>query len=256
MVGTGKVYSLAAPLSPDGPNLPTRRPTWHVVTTRERVSGNGDMGADDVVMMHTHGTTHIDALCHIYVGDTLYNGHPASSLQPMAAQRCGIQNVGPIVARGVLLDIAGFRGVEHLGDGEAIEPDELEACARAQGVALRPADIVLVRTGWWRLFDQGEEQRKRFYTSEPGVSAAAGRWFHEHDFVALGADNPAVEVVTSWTQAIPVHRDIIWGCGGYLLEFLDLEALAADHVHEFMFVATPLRLEGGVGSPIVPLAIV
>lgn len=256
MIGTGKVYSLAAPLSPDGPNLPTRRPTWHVVTSRERVSGNRDMSADDVVMMHTHGTTHIDALCHIFVDDMLYNGHPAAGLLPMGAQRCGIDNVGPIVARGVLLDIAGFRGVEHLGDGEAIEPDELEACARTQGVELRPADIVLVRTGWWKLFGQGAEQRARFYASEPGVSAATGHWFHQHDFVALGADNPGVEVVANWSQAIPVHRDIIWGCGGYLLEFLDLEALAADKVHEFFFVATPLRLDGGVGSPIVPLAIV
>ncbi|RIK38135.1 MAG: hypothetical protein DCC58_17095, partial [Chloroflexi bacterium] len=68
-VTRGKVYPLNAPVSPDGPNLPTRRPTWHVVTTRERVSGNNDMSADDVIMMHTHGTTHIDALCHIYVGD-------------------------------------------------------------------------------------------------------------------------------------------------------------------------------------------
>jgi kynurenine formamidase len=254
LIRRGKVYSLAAPLSPDGPNLPSRRPTWHVVTTRRRVGD--DMSADDVVMMHTHGTTHIDALCHIYVGDTLYNGHPATSLQPMGAQRCGIDNVGPIVGRGVLLDIAGFRGVEHLGDVDAIEPDELNACARAENVELRPADIVLVRTGWWRLFGGGPEQRRRFYATEPGVSPAAGEWFHDHDFVALGADNPAVEVVRSYAEPIPVHRDVIWGCGGYLLEFLDLDALAADKVYEFMFVATPLRLDGGVGSPIVPLAIV
>ncbi|RIK47002.1 MAG: cyclase, partial [Chloroflexi bacterium] len=220
------------------------------------VSGNNDMSADDVIMMHTHGTTHIDALCHIYVGDSLYNGHPASGLLPLGAQRCGIENVGPIVTRGILLDIAGFRGVQHLGDGEAIEPDELEACAAAQGVELRPADVVLVRTGWWQLFHAGPEQRARFYASEPGVSAAAGRWFHARDIVALGADTPAVEVVTSWTQPLPVHRDIIWGCGGYLMEFLDLEALAADRVYEFLFVATPLAIDGGIGSPIVPLAIV
>lgn len=252
---SGKVYSLAAPLSPDGPNLPSRRPTWHVVTTRTRASGGDDMSADDVVMMHTHGTTHIDALCHIYVGDTLYNGHPASSLTPYAAQRCGVDNVGPIVSRGVLLDVARFRGVERLGDGEAIEPDELDACAAAQGVELRPADIVLVRTGWQSLFGQGGEARERYYASEPGPSGACGDWFHQHDFVALGADNPGVEVVLNWRAPLPVHRSVIWGCGGYLLEFLELDALAADRVYEFMFVAAPLRLAGGVGSPIVPLAI-
>ena len=67
---------------------------------------------------------------------------------------------------------------------------------------------------------------------------------------------PASKPWQSWNNPIPLHREIIWGCGGYLLEFLDLEALAADHVYEFMFVATPLRIDGGVGSPIVPLAIV
>ena len=142
LIENGTVYSLAAPLSPDGPNLPSRRPTWHVVTTRRRPD-NVLSGADDVVMMHTHGTTHIDALCHIYMGDTLYNGHSSHKILPTGAQKCGIQNVGPMVGRGILLDIAGFRGVPHLSDGEAIEPDELDACAAKQGVAIQPGDTVL-----------------------------------------------------------------------------------------------------------------
>ena len=113
-------------------------------------------------------------------------------------------------------------------------------CARA-GVELRPGDIVLVRTGWWRLFGQGAAARERYFASEPGPSGACGRWFHDHDFVALGADNPGRRGgAVAWNEPIPVHREIIWGCGGYLLEFLDLEALAADRVYEFMFVATPL----------------
>lgn len=255
LVRRGISYGLAAPLSPDGPNLPTRRPTWHVVTTRYQPSRQATF-ADDVVMMHTHGTTHIDALCHIFVGDKLYNGHPASAIQPMGAGRCGIQNVGPLVTRGVLLDIAGARGVAQLNGGEAIEPDELDACANRQGITLGAGDVVLVRTGWWRLFGAGPEARARFYATEPGLSAACGKWFREHDLIALGADNPAVEAVSDWTAPLNLHRDVIWGCGGYLLEFLDLEALARDRVYEFMFVAAPLRLEGGVGSPIVPLAMV
>jgi kynurenine formamidase len=256
LVRSGRVFSLAAPLSPDGPNLPTRRPTWHIVTTRERASGGGDMSADDVIMMHTHGTTHIDALCHIYVGDTLYNGHPAGSLQPNRANRCGVDYVGPIVSRGVLLDVARFRRVGRLDGGQAIEPDELDACARSQGVEVRAGDVVLVRTGWWQLFGQGADARREFYATEPGPSGACGEWFRARDIVALGADNPGVEAVTSWSNAIPLHRAVIWGCGGYLLEFLDLEALAADGVHEFLFVATPLAIDGGVGSPIAPIAVV
>lgn len=255
-VKQGKVYSLAAPLSPDGPNLPTRRQTWHVVTHRTRATGEAS-SADDVIMMHTHGTTHVDGLAHFFVEDTLYNGHPASALQPMGAQRCGMQNSGPIVGRGVLLDVAAHRGVEMLDDGEPIEPEELDACAKSQGVELRAGDIVLIRTGWWPLFTSGTvENRKRFFTSEPGPSAACSFWFRDHDFVALGADNPAVEVVPNWNSPLILHRNVIWGCGGYLMEFVDLEELSRDQVYEFLFVATPLKIEGGVGSPIVPLAIV
>jgi kynurenine formamidase len=251
----GAVFSLAAPVSPEGPSLPSRRPMWHVATSRLRPAPETS-SADDVIMMHTHGTTHVDALCHIFVGDTLYNGHPASALQPGGAQKCGIEHAGPLVSRGVLLDIAAFRGVPHLGDGEAIEPDELETCAARQGVALRAGDVILVRTGWWRLFGQGPEARARFYASEPGLSGACGAWFREHDFVALGADNPAVEVVRAWGEPLPLHRDVIWGCGGYLLEFLDLEQLGGARAYEFLYVATPLQIAGGVGSPIAPVAIV
>ncbi len=254
-VRRGDVYSLAAPVSPEGPNLPSRRPMWHVATSRLRAAPETS-SADDVIMMHTHGTTHVDALCHIFVGDTFYNGHPSSALQPGGTQRCGIENAGPLVSRGVLLDIAAFRGVPHLGDGEAIEPDELEACAVRQGVELRAGDVILVRTGWWQLFGQGPEARTRFYASEPGVSGACGQWFKDHDFVALGADNPAVEVVRTWGEPLPLHRDVIWGCGGYLLEFLDLERLGAAGTHEFLYVASPLRIAGGIGSPIAPVAIV
>jgi kynurenine formamidase len=255
LVRDGTVYSLAAPVSPDGPNLPFRRPTWHVVTHRPRVSGEAH-SADDVIMMHTHGTTHVDGLAHFFMGDTLYNGHPASALQPSGAQRCGMQHSGPIVGRGVMLDIAAHRGVSMLGDADGIEPEELDACAAAQGVELRPGDIVLVRTGWWQLFGGDRADRERFYASEPGPSAACSRWFREHDFVALGADNPAVEVVPSWTEPLYLHRDVIWGCGGYLLEFLDLEELSRDRKYEFLFVAAPLKIEGGIGSPIHPVAIV
>jgi kynurenine formamidase len=256
LVRRGKVYSLTAPLSPAGPNLPTCRPTWHVVTTRTRPSGGDDRSADDVIMMHTHGTTHIDALCHIYVGDTLYNGHSATALQPFGAQKCGIDNIGPLVGRGVLLDVARWRGVERLESGEPIEPDDLDVCAAAQGIEVRAGDIVLVRTGWWPLFNAGEDGRQHFYAGEPGPSGACGEWFRARDVVALGADNPGVEAVGSWLDPLPLHRAVIWGCGGYLLEFLDLEGLAADRVYEFLFVATPLKLEGGVGSPIAPIAII
>ena len=252
---TVKVYSLSAAVSPDGPILRGRRPMWHAVTTRQRPTGIAS-GADDVNMMHTHGTTHVDALCHIYMDDTLYNGHPSSALTPFRAQYRGVDNVGPIVGRGVLLNVAAWCGVEVLADAVPIEPSDLDACAAAEGVEVRPADIVLVRTGWWRLFSKGPAARDRFYAAESEPSGAArGHWFRAHDAVALGADNPGVEAVRSWSDPLRLRHNVIWGFGGYLLEFLDLEALSRDRVYAFLFAATPLRIDGGIGSPIAPVAI-
>ena len=152
--GTGVLARGAA--LPRWPNLPTRRPTWHVVTTRAR--GDDEMGAnDDVLMMHTHGTTHIDALRHIYVDDTLYNGHPATGLQPMGAQRCGIDRSGRW-SRGACCwtspAIAEWRSGRRRGD----RAGRVDGVRDGERRGIATGDIVLVRTGWWRLFGRGPQR--------------------------------------------------------------------------------------------------
>ena len=149
LVRHGKVYSLSVELDKNGPLPDIRNPLWHRTSLIERPSPMHS-AADDVIVMHTHGTTHIDALCHIFAENQMYNGYRVDeSIHPTTgASKNGVQNIVSIVGRGVLLDIAGYRGVDHLESSDEIPPAELDACAQAQGVEIKAGDIVLLRTGW------------------------------------------------------------------------------------------------------------
>jgi kynurenine formamidase len=107
----------------------------------------GDDGfkhADDYIAMFTHTGTHIDALAHVWYDDEIYNGYPANTVRSSGAPRCGIDKLRHLVGRGVLLDLPGYRNVKHLSGDDVIQPEELEACAKAQGVELRRGDILLI----------------------------------------------------------------------------------------------------------------
>ncbi|HEY7034301.1 MAG TPA: cyclase family protein [Thermomicrobiales bacterium] len=253
LVRRGKVYSLAVPLAPDAP-AGRRYPVRHHAAVFAK-PGDPYGWADDRIELYTHGTTHIDALSHIFYDNRFYNGYRVDeSFDPRrGAVKNGMHNASALVGRGVLLDVAGHRGVEHLGLNEEIAPEELDACARAQGVAIQAGDVVLIRTGWLRVF---AADRALFEAGEPGPGGRAGAWFRAHDLCAVGADNRAVETLafpaaTPW----PLHVEVVRNLGGYLMELLDLEGIAADKVYEFLFVGAPLPLVGGIGSPLNPLAI-
>ena len=252
LVKRGKVYSLAMPLAVDGPQWPTRHRTWKVTTFN--VSANGRGGADDVVTMHSHSGTHMDALCHIWYDGQLYNGFSAPEhVTSAGATRNAIDRVPSLVGRGVLLDVAAYKGREHLGATEAISADDLDACAKAQGVEIRAGDILLLRTGWIRVFAQ---DRDLFYASEPGIDVSTLAWLKAHDIVAVAADNHAVEVMAQVPPAdLPIHKAAIRDLGLYLVEYLNLEELAADRVYESLVIIAPLPLTGGIGSPVNPIAI-
>ena len=253
LVRRGKVYSLGLDLSKDAPISAGRNQLWHRASKTERPPPHHS-GADDIVVMHTHTATHVDALCHIYYDGQLYNGFPSSEVSGQGARRNGVQNVRSLVSRGVLLDVAGHRGVDHLEPGEPIRAAELDAVADAQGTELRSGDVVLVRTGWLRVMESDRGRFDEFRA--PGPSRDAVAWFHDHGLVGLGADTVAVEVLPPEEgDTLPVHVGVIRDLGGYLIEFLNLEELAADRTFEFLFVMAPLRLVRGIGSPVNPLAI-
>jgi kynurenine formamidase len=280
LVIKGETFSLGINLDAGGPlplNPPVgsrsdRRNPVHIMTElghapRER----GELrSTDDWLMMPIHGATHWDALSHIILDGTIYNGFDAAEfITPTGATRCAIDVARDgVVARGVLLDVARHRGVPHLECGEVIPPDELDAVAEAQGVTIEPGDVLLIRTGWWEKY-LADGSREDFWAGEPGPGIATAAWLRGHDVAAIAADNFSVEAVAAqpdgWAspeipdQAFTLHVLLTRYLGMLVGELFDLtalaEACAADRTYEFLFCAPPLRISGGVGSPINPLAV-
>ena len=252
LIKIGKVYSLAVPLEAGGPQWPPRPKVWKVTDFQNPSSGRG--GAGDAVMLHSHSGTHLDALCHIWYDNQLYNGFSAAEhVTSAGASRNAIDNVPFIVGRGVLLDVATWKGVDNLELGEPVTAADNDRCAAAQHVAVRPGDIVLVRTGWLRVF---LKDRALFDSGEPGIDESTLPWLKQHDVVAVGADNHAVEALKQIPPTgLPIHQAAIRDLGLYLAEALNLEELAVDKAYESFLVLAPLRLTGGAGSPLNPVAI-
>jgi kynurenine formamidase len=214
--------------------------------------------SDDALLVSPHGTTtHIDALAHMWRDDVLYNGHPSGRVRSYGATRCGIDKAGPLVARGVLLDVAAHEGVSHLPGTARIGAAQLQEVAEAAGVEIRAGDVVLVRTGWSTVF---ADDPAGYQDQQPGLTFEAARWLVERDVVAIGGDNAAVGAldpggVFAGTVDEDVHLLTLWEHGVHLIEMLWLEELSAAGRASFLFIAAPLAIEGGTASPVNPVAV-
>jgi len=219
-----------------------------------RPVGAGLKVADDALIVSQHGTTtHMDALCHMWTGDELYNGHPGARVRSYGATRCGIERAGGVVARGVLFDVPRHLGLAHLPAGFRIPAELLERI----GPRPRAGDAVIVRTGWpavWR------RSPKEYWSGQPGLSADAGRWLAGCDVSVVAADNAAIGALDARQLAAEppeddLHLILLHRHGIHLIEMLMLDELSESGRTEFLFVVAPLRIEGGTGSPVNPLAI-
>jgi len=218
---------------------------------------------DDYIIMPLQSGTQWDALSHVYYDGQLYNGYPSASITSFGAAKDSIDQVagaGHIVSRAVLLDVAHHRKVHYLAPGSVISPEELDDVAKAQKVTIEEGDIVVIRTGWRLNFLETRDGEAWLHGS-PGLSWRCAEWLHNKRAAAVASDNIAVECVTSeFTDAFLVfHMLTLRDMGMMLGEIWDLEALgtdcAADGVYTFLLVAQPLRVTGGVGSPVNPIAI-
>jgi kynurenine formamidase len=212
----------------------------------------GDVSsAAEAIALGGHVGTHIDALCHFSKGGKVFGGVEVVQSYAGGVGQLSIDTVGPIVRRGVLLDVAGHKGVDVLPVDCVIGPELLEAVTTRRNIAIRPGDVVLIRTGWARYWD---DPRKFIAEVQgPGIDEASARWLSAKGIFAGGSDTIAFEFVPS---NMPVHAHFLVEKGIHIMEALDLERLAADGVTEFAFIAIPLKLEGGTGSPIRPIAVV
>lgn len=259
LVRTGKVYSLAvdyfAGMQVPGPMVSyTLSPHLRHGDIKDIAPASA---AAEVITMSIHVGTHIDALCHIgEVQDgevRLYNG--VEQTTPAQQSHLGqphldIAGMPPIVTRGVLLDVAGAKGLEVLPDAYAITADDIRATLAAQGTQVRPGTAVLVRTGFYKHLISGN---MAYRDAVAGIDLSAAQLLVEQGMTLAGADNMTVEAFPPLDHS--VHRFHLVHRGITHVENLFLDELAAQRVYEFMLIITPLRLSGATGSWVHPIAI-
>jgi len=265
-VKRGQVFSLGLSFGAEGPQIGQggRVNPLHLMS-----AVGGGIGADpdgfryndDVVVMPLQCATQWDSLAHVYYGGQLYNGFPADTTTAAGAARNAIdKQAAGILSRGVLLDIARLHGVDRLPPGRAITPADLDAAEKAQGVRVESGDVLLIRTGHITVFTK-DGNRVGYMRQMPGLGIDSVEWLHAREAAALATDTNAVEVIPfeDPSTPLPVHLLCIRDMGLTLGEMFDLETLAADcaqdGVWEFLFTAPPLKVTGGVGSPLNPLAV-
>ncbi|MGV9633093.1 cyclase family protein [Nocardia rhamnosiphila] len=266
LVRRGQVFNLSMPMDKNGPfgRGDDRINPVHVMTLLPEDgegSPDGEISTDDMVTTGLQSSTQWDSLAHVGYGGRFYNGAPASSV---SASRGAEKNSFPkvlehLVSRGVLLDIAQVKGVDRLPDSYEITPEDLESAERSQGVHVESGDILLIRTGWYLWFLEGDSAH--FLGNSAGLGIECCQWLSERQVAAVATDNWTCEV---WPSTIagsqmPFHQIAIRDMGLTLGEMFNLEELAADchadRVFDFLVCAPGLNITGAVGSPVSPLAI-
>ena len=277
LVASGRVFSLAIPLDENGPqtggfgrfnpiHLMLRDGNAAVTGTVVRdFYGGRDRwirGTDDLLILPLQSGTQWDSLAHIVFEDRIYNGYDATSVGSKGALRNDIANARDrVVGRGVLLDLARSRGRPWLEPGEQIHAQDLEACARSQGVTVGRGDILLLRTGQMAQCRDAGSWGSYAGGPAPGLALDTAPWIFDRELAAVATDTWGAEVLPNETPDVfqPLHIVLIVHTGLLLGEIFDLETLAddcaADRRYEFLFSAVPLPITGGVGSPVNPVAV-
>jgi kynurenine formamidase len=255
-----EVVDLGRQLRVGMPQSPNHPPFWHTLPRRHGDMSRPDGGsaANDMITTGTHVGTHIDALSHVS-----HNGKMFGGIDAVAAGRggkydeLGLHTIEPMLRRGVLLDVPAYLGLDRCEGGYEITVPDLEGTLARQRGRIRPGDVVLVRSGWGQLFDEGEPYLGRS-TGVPGVSEAGAQWLADHKVHAAGADTIAFERLApaGGHSLLPAHRVLLVDSGIYIIEALDLEELAARSRFLFTFLLVPLNIYGATGSPVRPLAVV
>jgi kynurenine formamidase len=264
---TGRRFGLALALGPEGPmlgNVPGRpsNPKRTMLSLHLAMSKDPDAirFSDDQVSMPLQAATHWDSLAHVSYMGKIYNGFAQGSVDENGAARCGIDKVGALVSRGVLLDVARALQVERLEPGYAITASDLDAALSLAGLSIEKGDIVLIRTGFIQLFFSGD--RAKYGAGDmPGLGTECALWFHDREVAAVATDTLAFEVWPCERRDVlfPVHLLDLVEMGMLQGQNFNLEELSAacaeDGVYEFFLSATPEPFARGLGGPVAPVAI-
>ncbi len=261
LVKKGRTYNLAHILEEGIPSLPFHGQFLYSTFRRHSLDLKSPGKLNDAGGMNTrlemadHTGTHIDGLNHVSIGERLYNGYISDDIMgTFGTTKLGIEKTPPIFTRGVLIDVASSSGVQALDGGYAISAKEIRECLNANHLAVSPGDAVLVRTGWGRYW---MSDNSKFLGPVPGIDLSAAEWLEREGATVVGSDTWNVEVdpTTPARGADAVHQHLITKSGIRMIENLSLEELSQDRVREFLFVCLPLRIRGGTGSPVTPVAV-
>ena len=255
-IQAARIYDLAQPYYPGMPHHPNHPPFLFGLNKKhgDYVARNGASSASEGIALGGHVGTHIDALVPFFVRRQAArwrrSGGPAKLPRRPGAPYGGYHRAHPAPRQYCWIS-RGKRVWSALPADFEITPEHLDAAVAAAQMEVRPGDVVLLRTGWARFWD--DAARFIAQVHGPGPGEAGARWLSSRGVFAAGSDTVAFEKVPD--SNMPVHVHLLVESGIHIIECLNLEQLAAERQYTFLFVATPLKIRGGTGSPIRPLAI-
>ena len=256
LIKTGEVIDLAHVLNASMPFFGTRRFDVHTKRTFMNQPSNRRGSNEEVVISEIGQVgTQLDGFAHQTHEDLVYNCFKVDDISSRGGfTKLGIEKVGMLMTRGVLIDVAGLKGVDMLPDTYEITAQDLEQALQKQNLKLQPGDAVIIHTGWGKLW---AKDNARYVKSCPGIGIAAAEWLVKQDPMIVGSDNWPVEVAPNPDSqlSLPVHQIMLVVNGIHLLENMKLEDAAAKRVWEFAFVMQPLKMQGFSGSTVAPVAI-
>jgi kynurenine formamidase len=256
LIRTGEVFELGRVLSESMPMPAGRR--FEILTKRTRNDpGTNRRGSNEELIVAEMGQvgTQFDTFSHQMINNSMYN---CVALDEAASRtgftKLGVERVGALFTRGVLIDVAALKRVPVLAENYEITAQDLQQALAEQKLSLQPGDAVLIHTGWGTLWGKDNARYQRL---SPGIGTAAAEWLARQDPMLVGADNTAVEVSPNPDKNLagPGHQIFLFVNGIHLLENLRLDELAARGAHEFALIVEPLKIQGGTGSTVAPVAI-
>ncbi len=257
LVKTGKTYALGMVTGPDTPAYPPRHYKVYVWDTV--LGGPNELTTtDDLAVTWLGVGSQIDGFGHVGIDHVHYNGWKTQDFLSLTGiKKFGVENIPPIVARGVLLDMTKYYAVDIVPNGTAFNSKEINEVAKRQGIEIREGDVVLFHTGWLKQFAQMGAGEPKLGFPEPGIGVEGARYLAGKGVVAVGADTWALEAIPFEKEAerFPVHQELLAKNGTYILENMNTAALAADAAYEFMFVLGAPRMAGAVQTIVNPVAI-
>ena len=256
LIRTGEVFELGRVLTESMPLQTTRTFELHTKRTAAPQGSNRRGGNEEIVLAEIGQVgTQFDGFSHQTIGDSMYNCYKVDETATRTGfTKLGVENVGALMTRGVLIDVAALKGVDTLPDTYEITVADLQQALQRQKLTLQPGDAVIVHTGWGRLWGK---DNGRYMKVNPGLGVAAAEWLARQDPILVGADTAPINVTPSPDPQLsnPVHQIMLVINGIHLLENLRLDEVAGKQAYEFALIVQPLKIQGGTGSTVAPIAV-